>query len=143
MSMRFKLTCECAAVNLVFAYAPTGANPNADLKEVFWKKSGHLVKQIPTKELLFVLIDLNARTGKRMEGCDGSRVLGGYGCDELNKNGKRLLSLASDKKLAPTNTLFSARTGWISHMFNGINSRNDRKRIDYTLTRQTHRPRVF
>ena len=32
MSMRFELTGECAAVNLVDAYAPTEANPNAELK---------------------------------------------------------------------------------------------------------------
>ena len=61
---------------LGLTYAPTEANPNAEVKEVFWKKFGHLVKQIPTKELLFVLIDANARTGKRMEGCDDGRVLG-------------------------------------------------------------------
>ena len=41
----------------IVAYAPTEANPKAELKEVFWKKLGHLVKQIPTKELVFVLID--------------------------------------------------------------------------------------
>ena len=83
MSMRVELTGECAAVNLVVAYAPTEAKPNAELKEVFGKKLGHLVKQIPTKELLFVLIDANARTGKRMEGCDDGSVLGAYGRDEL------------------------------------------------------------
>ena len=55
MSTRFELTGEYAAVNLVVAYAPTEANPNAELKHVLWKKLGHLVKQIPTKELLFVL----------------------------------------------------------------------------------------
>ena len=44
MSMRFELTGECAAVTLVIAYAPTEANPDAELKEVFWKKLGHLVK---------------------------------------------------------------------------------------------------
>ena len=66
-----------------------------------------------------------------------------YGRDELNNNGKRLLSLASDNKLALTNTFFSARKGGTSHTFNGINSRNDRKRIDYILTRQAHRPRVY
>ena len=78
-----------------------------------------------------------------MEGCDDGRVLGAYGRDELNNNGKRLLSLASDNKLALTNTFFSARKGGTSHTFNGINSRNDRKRIDYILTRQAHRPRVY
>ena len=88
MSMRFELTSECAAVKLVVAYAPTEANPNADLKEVFWKELGHLVKQIPSKELLFALIDANARSGKRMEKCDDGKVLGAYGRDELNNNDK-------------------------------------------------------
>ena len=72
------------------------------------------VKHIPTKELLFVLTDANARTGKRMEGCDDGRVLGAYGRDDLNNNGKRLLSLASDNKLTLTNTFFSERKGGIS-----------------------------
>ena len=68
MFMRFELTGECAADNLAVPYAPTEANPNAELKKVFWKKLGHLVKQIPTKELLFVLIDANSRTGKKWKG---------------------------------------------------------------------------
>ena len=78
-----------------------------------------------------------------MEGCDDGRVLGAYGRNELNDNGKRLLSLAADNKLALSNTFCSAHKGGISHTFNGINSRNDRKRIDYILTRQAHRPRVY
>ena len=44
-----------------------------------------------------------------MEVCDDSGMLGAYKRDELNNNGKRLLSLASDNKLALTNTFFSAR----------------------------------
>ena len=75
MSMRFELTGECAAVDLVNCLCPTEAKPNAELKEVLWKKLGHLVQQIPTKEFLFVLIDASARTGKRMEGCDDGRIL--------------------------------------------------------------------
>ena len=77
-----------------------------------------------------------------MERCGDARVLGAYGRDALNNNGKRLLSLASDNKLVLTNKFFSSPKGEISHTFNGINSRNDRKRIDYILTRQAHRPRV-
>ena len=78
-----------------------------------------------------------------MEGCDDGRVLGAYERDALNNNGKRLLSLASENKLALTNKFFSARKGGLSHTSNGINSRNDRKRIDYILTRQAHRPRAY
>ena len=100
-------------------------------------------EHIPTKECLFVLVDANARTGKRMSGCGDGRVLGAYGRDELNNNGKRLLTFAKDNKLALTNTVFSTRKGGISHTFNGISSRNDQKQIDYILTRQAHRPRVY
>ena len=106
VSMRFELTDECGAVNLHVAYAATEANPNTELKEVFWKKLGHLVEQIPTKECIFVLVDKNARTG-RMEGCGDGRVLGAYGRDELNDNGKRLLTFASDNNLARTNTFLA------------------------------------
>ena len=113
MSMRFESTGECAAVNLVAAYAPSEANPNAELKEVLWKKLGHLVQQIPSKELLFVLMDANERTGKRMEGCDDGRVLGAYGRDELNNNGKRLLSLASGNKFSRTRSSAHLRVGYL------------------------------
>ena len=40
-----------------------------ELKRIFWQKLKDLVEQIPTKECLFVLMDANARTGQRMEGC--------------------------------------------------------------------------
>ena len=56
------------------------------------------------------LIDANALTGKRMEGCDDGTVLGAYGRDDLNNNGKRLPSMASDNKLTLTNKFFSARS---------------------------------
>ena len=39
-SMRFELTDECTAVNLVVAYPPTEANPNAELKEFFGRSLG-------------------------------------------------------------------------------------------------------
>ena len=41
-----------------------------------------MVEQISTKECLFVLVDVNVRTGKRMGGCGDGRVLGAYGRDE-------------------------------------------------------------
>ena len=92
---------------------------------------------------MFVPIDANALTGKRMVGCNDGRVLGAYGSDELNNIGKRLLSLGSDNKLDLTNTFFSAHKGGVFPTFNGINSRNVRKRIAYILICQAHRPRVY
>ena len=111
MSMRFELTGESVAVNLVIAYAPTEASLNTQMKEGFWEKLGHMAEQIPTKECLFVLVDANARTGKRMEGCGDGRAFGAYGRDRLNSNGKRLLVFASDNRLALTNTCFQRSQG--------------------------------
>ena len=102
-----------------------------------------MVEQIPSKECLFVLVDANARTGKRMDGCGDGRVLRAHGRDELNSSGKGLLTFAKDNKLALTNTFFSTRKGGVSHTFNGVSSRNDQKRMGYILTRQEHRSRVY
>ena len=57
---------------------------------------------------VFVLIDANARTGKRGEGGGEAdiEVLSAYGQDVLNKNGKLLLGLAEDNKLILLNTFF-------------------------------------
>ena len=93
-----------------------------------------------------MLMDANARTGRRIEGesLQNEGILGTYGSDELNDNGKLLLSFATDNKLAIMNTFFSTRKGGVSHTYNGvIGSRtSDFNRIDYVLTRQVHRRRV-
>jgi len=144
MSMRFETTDECAAINFVVAYAPTEASKAVEPKRVFWETLGDLVDRVPRKEYLFVLMDANARTGMREGGGgdSGNKVLGAYGRDELNENGRRLLTFAANNNLALTNTFFSTRKGGVSHTHNGIGRLNDRKRIDYILTRQAHRPRI-
>ena len=67
------------------------------------------VASVPAREYVFVLTDANARTGKRGErgGEAGSKVLGAYGRDKLNENGKVLLGFAENNKLAPLNTFFA------------------------------------
>ena len=40
LAMRFELTDESVAINLVVAYAPTEANSNTQLKKERWKKLG-------------------------------------------------------------------------------------------------------
>ena len=82
-------------------------------------------EQIPTQECLFALVDANARTGNRMEGCGDGRVLAAHGRDELNVDGKGLLAFASDNKLALTNTFFSLRKSETFLTFNCISSRNN------------------
>ena len=55
------------------------------------------MKDVPRHEQMFVLMDANARTGRREKGGVGSKdnkSLGAYGRDALNDNGELLLSFA-------------------------------------------------
>ena len=145
MSMGFEMSGQHQAVNFVEGNAPTELS-DSEKKRAFWHRLDSLVQQIPKKECIFVLMDANARTGEKIEGerMEDDGVLGAYGHDELNNNGKRLLNFATDNKLAVTNTFFSTRKGGISHTYNGVigDRAGDFKRIDYIRTRQAHRPRV-
>ena len=145
MSMRFEMSGQYQAVNFVVGYAPTEPS-DSEKKRAFWHRLDSLVQRIPKKEALFVLMDANARTGLKIEieRTEDDGVLGAYGRDEFNNNGKRLLNFATDNKLASTNTFFSTRKGSISHTYNGVigDRAGDFKRIDNILTRQAHRPRV-
>ena len=108
--MRFEISGQSGAVNFVSAYAPTEVSKD-ETKQAFWDRFDSLVQRIPAKECLYVLMDANARTGRRIEGesLQDEGILGTYGRDELNNNGKLLLSFATDNKLAIMNTFFSVR----------------------------------
>ena len=146
MSICFEMSGQHQAVNFVVGYAPMEPD-DSEKKRAFWhNRLDSLVQRVPKKECLFVLMDANARTGEKIEGegTEDDGVLGAYGRDELNNNGKRLLNFATDNKLAVANTFFSTRKGGISHTYNGVigDRAGDFKRIDYILARQAHRPRV-
>ena len=90
---------------------------------------------MPEHEQLFVLMDANARTGRRGGGKLGSeecKVLGAYGRDTLNDNGEGLLSVSANLELARLNTFFSTAKNAISHTFN----RRGKTFFDCILTRQ-------
>ena len=115
--------------------------------QAFWNRLDSLVQRIPAKECVYVLINANARTGRRVEGesLQDEEVLGTYGRDELHDNGELLPSFAADNKLAITNTFFfSTRKGGVSHTYNDVTGSrtSDFKRFDYVLTCQAHRGRV-
>ena len=97
---------------------------------------------MPSSDYLFVLIDANARNGVRM-GEEDCKVIGAYGRDTRvgDSNGALLLRFAGDNKLALVNTFFSAPKECTSRTFNGTRPAN-RKRIDYIITRQSHRKLV-
>ena len=140
LKFTLELRGRAKAVTFFVAYAPTETH-NASNKHAFWTTFDRAVKEVPRHEPLFVLMDANARTGRREKGGVGSKdnkILGAYGRDTLNDNGDLLLSFANNHDLAIVNTFLSTPKGGVSHTFNG----RGKKRIDYILTRQRYRKLV-
>ena len=99
------------------------------------------VASVPAREYVFVLTDANAKTGKRGEGGEesDSNVLGAYGRDKLNKNGKLLLGFEEDNKLALLNTFFCTPKCGVSYTFQSTNRSKGQARLDYILTKKADR----
>ena len=121
LKVSLELRGRAKAVTFVVAYAPTKTQDASD-KHAFWTGLDRVVEEVPKHEQLFVLMDANARMGRREKGQVGSKdrkILGAYGRDTLNDNGELLLSFANNHDLALVNTFFSTPKGGVSHKFNG------------------------
>ena len=96
------------------------------------------VASVPAREYVFVLTDANPRAGKRGEGGGEaeSKLLGAYGRDKLNENGKLLLGFAEDNKLAFLNTFLYTPKNCVSCTFQSANRSKGQARLDYILTKQ-------
>ena len=122
------------------AYAPTEEAPEGQ-KPKYMAAPNCTVASVPAREYVFVLTDANARTGKRGEGGGetDSKVLGAYGRDKLNENGKLLLGFAKDNELALLNTLFFTPKSGVSYAFQSANRSKRQARLGYILTKQADR----
>ena len=102
LKVTLELRGRAKAVTFFVAYAPTETH-DACKKHTFWTTLDRAVKDVPRHEKLFVLMDSNARTGRREKGGVGSKdnkILGAYGRDIINDNGELLLSFANNHDLA-------------------------------------------
>ena len=122
------------------AYASTEEAPE-EQKAKYMAALNCTVASVPAREYVFVLTDANARTEKRGEGGEEtqSKVLGAYGRDKLNENGKLLLGFAEDNKLALLNTLFCTPKSGVPYTFQSANRSKGQARLDYILTKQADR----
>ena len=69
-------------------------------------------------------------------GVAGRKVLGVYGRDVLNVNGKLLLGFAEDNELALLTTLFRTPKLGVSYTFVSANLSKGQTRLDYILTKK-------
>ena len=124
-------------VTFVVACAPTEEAPEGQNTKCI-AALNCTVASVPAREYVFVLADANARTGKRGEGGGeaDSKVLGAYGRDKINENGKLLLGFAEDNKLALLNTFFCTPKIGVSYTFQSANRSKGQAHLDYVLTKQ-------
>ena len=127
-------------VTFVVAYAPTEEAPEGQTAK-YIAALNCTVASVPAREYVFVLTNANARTGMRGAGggVADSKVLGAYGRDILNENGKLLLGFAEDNKLALLNTFFCTHKSGVSYTFQSANRSKGQTRLDYILTKQSDR----
>ena len=126
-------------VTFVVVYAPT-EEALEEKKTKYMAPLNCTVASVPAREYVFVITDANARTGKRCEGGEaGSKVLGAYGLDKLNENGKLLLGFAENNKLALLNTFFFIPKSGVSYTFQSVNRSKGQARLDLILTKQADR----
>ena len=127
-------------VTFVVAYALT-REASEGQKAKYMAALNCTVASVPAREFVFVLTDANARTGNRGKGRGeaDSKVLGAYGRDMLNENGKLLLGFAENNKLALLNTSFCTPKSGVSYTFQSDNRSKGHERLDYILTKQADR----
>ena len=138
MKVRIQLKGKSNGVSFIANYAPTHDKSTSE-QDYFWSSLDEVVKGVPSRDHLIVLLDANARTGMKGIGWTDSKVLGDYGRDELNDNGERLMAHATDDKLALLNTYYAAPARGISYTFQSPNRGKAQYRLDYILTRQGDR----
>ena len=124
------------------AYASIATQNAASNKHAVRTILDRAIEKVLKHEELFVLMDANARTGRRARGGVASKdnkMLGVYGRDTLNDNEELLLSFTNNHDLALlVNMFLSTPKGDVSHTSNG----RGKKRMDYILTRQRDRKLV-
>ena len=127
-------------MTFVVRYAPTDSQSVGE-KYAFWTALERVVIGVPEHGQKFMLMDANARTGRRGGGklrSEECKVLGAYGRATLNDNSGRLLPFSANHGLALLNTFFSTAKNAVVHTFN----ERGKKHIDYILTRQRGRKLV-
>ena len=98
-----------------------------------------MVKGVPSRDHLLLFMGANARTSMRGIEWTDSKVLGAYGRDELNDNGERLFTHATDNKLALLNTYYATPARGISYTFQSPTRGKAQYRLDYILPQQLDR----
>lgn len=111
------------------------------MNHIFWRALDAAIRDVRRGRKLVVIMDANARTGGRVAGSE-PKILGAYGRDNLNGNGRRLLGLAADNQLAFVNTFFCTPKNDVSHTSQQASKSKLQHRAELRATGGGGTPRV-
>ncbi|XP_076036407.1 uncharacterized protein LOC143022192 [Oratosquilla oratoria] len=116
---------------LLSVYGPTLPSEE-HIKDTFYNCLHETLQNIPPRDMILLLGDLNARVGSSHHLWEG--VLGQHGIGKCNENGLRLLTLCSEHSLTITNTKFQLRN---MHKATWMHPRSGHWHLlDYVIVRQ-------
>ncbi|XP_064111347.1 craniofacial development protein 2-like [Macrobrachium nipponense] len=101
-----RLMVENCTVNIFSAYAPQIGCSDEE-KDHFWSDLEEEMEKVPADERCLVGGDLNGHVGQNNHVI--SRIHGGYGYDERNAEGERIVDFAVSKDMVLANTFFTKR----------------------------------
>ena len=92
-----------AKVTVITCYAPI-EDAKEVKKDVLYDQLQQVIQELPSHDVLCVLVGFNARVGSNNEG--RNKIMGQNGCGNINNNGRRLCDLCEENNLAIGGTLF-------------------------------------
>ena len=113
-----------APVNLVTGMSYTAREE----REEFWESLRDVLRRCKENERLIMLGDFNGWVGVKRD--DFERVLGRYGDESVNENGKRLLEVCLEWNLCVTNTMFDHKR---IHMYTREAKNVRKSMIDFVI----------
>ena len=88
-------------ITVIQVYAPTSNTEKAEVEQ-FYVNLQDLLELTPKKDVLFIIVDWNAKVGSQ----ETPGVTGKFGLGMQNEAGQRLIEFCQEKALAIPNTLF-------------------------------------
>ncbi|VDP58293.1 unnamed protein product [Schistosoma curassoni] len=98
----FKTKKEGVSMNVIQCYASTN-DYNEDAKDQFYNRLQSIIEKCPTKDLIILMGDLNAKVGTDNTGYED--IMGRHGLGERKESGERFANLCAFNKLVIGGTI--------------------------------------
>ncbi|XP_063543201.1 uncharacterized protein LOC134751686 [Cydia strobilella] len=141
--MWIRLKVGMMRIFLVGVYAPVdrGASISQrvrDERQIFWDELREVLKVCKSNERLVLLGDFNGWVGIKRDGFE--KVLGMYGDERVNDNGRSVLEICQEWNLCVTNTMFDHK--WI-HLYTREAENVRKSMIDFVIVDERIRKNVI